>query len=299
MIDQAHIIGSGAIGSLLSANVQEKGTQVVRHVRSSTVECVTLYSGDKVRLVTKINDWQSISDNNALVVFPLKSYQIAAAIDEYLEFIPTACPIVLLHNGMGCYQSIAEKLSSHNVYLATTSHGAFKPTQYECVHTGLGLTNIGPATPNQHTKFDELVKNWFQQVLPPVSWHQNIEPALWQKLAVNALINPLTALHDIRNGQLASDQFRPQLEALAVELTAVANAENIDLSSQAVLATTFEVIKATANNFSSMHQDIHYRKPTEIDAITGYILQCADKHAKKCPNHRALYERVMALCRGV
>ncbi len=41
-----------------------------------------------------------------------------------------------------------------------------------------------------------------QGVLPDVAWHNNIRAEMWRKLAVNCVINPLTALWNCPNGKL-------------------------------------------------------------------------------------------------
>lgn len=295
MIEQTHIIGSGAIGSLLAANAQLQKMNLVRHVRDTVVNTVTLRDGENVHLNTAINDWQQPKQGLALVILPLKSYQIVPALEQYLASIPTGSAIVLMHNGMGCFEHVANLLANHYVFLATTSHGAFKPSNSKCIHTGLGTTNIGTAGSRKNNQISNAILSWFEQVIPPVTWQANIYHALWHKLAINALINPLTALHDIRNGELLDEQFTSILEALAGELANVTDAEGIELDKDQILTKTNAVIEATASNYSSMHQDVKHQKRTEIDAITGYILQRADKHAIKCPTHRALYEKVVAL----
>ncbi len=55
----------------------------------------------------------------------------------------------------------------------------------------------------------------------------NITQALWNKLAINCAINPLTAIHQCLNGKLAAESYRSILDSIIEEVVAVMNAENI------------------------------------------------------------------------
>lgn len=297
MFKHIHIIGSGAIGSLLAVNAQLTHSKVIRHIRGTAVESVTLLNGSSIKLETMTNYWPQSFAEESLIILPLKSYQIAHAINQYANCFPKNSAVVLLHNGMGCYQQIAHELSEHFVYLATTSQGAFKPSEIECVHTGTGKTTIGAVGINQSRSVHQAVLSCFQSWLPPTQWDLNINAALWQKLAINALINPMTAIENIANGALKDKKYLALLTRLADELAVVARAENIHLDSASILTTTLDVIKSTANNFSSMHQDVKYKRKTEIDAINGFILERAKGHDIPCPSHQAVYDKIKRLAK--
>lgn len=53
-----------------------------------------------------------------------------------------------------------------------------------------------------------------------------------------------------------------------------------------------QVIDSTAENISSMLQDIHALRHTEIDYITGYLLKRARAHGIAVPENARLFEMV-------
>lgn len=295
MVEHIHIIGCGAIGSLLAAKAQLNKYPVVRHIRSEPVTSVRLVDQQIVHLNTLQNCWPASSKGQNLIILPLKSYQVAAAIAQYVEYFPPNSGIVLLHNGMGCYESVANALTPYPVYLATTSVAAFKPSVTHCIHTGDGKTQLGAAGHTKNKAMQQSILSCFQSLLPSVQWQADVHRALWQKLAVNSLINPLTAIHNIANGQLLEPQYTEQLAGLAGEIADVTKAENLYLSKSEVLTTTFDVIRKTANNYSSMQQDVKHKKTTEIDSINGFLLDCAKKHGINCPYHQAVYQGIKAI----
>jgi 2-dehydropantoate 2-reductase len=128
-----------------------------------------------------------------------------------------------------------------------------------------------------------------QSVLPDVAWHNNISPATWRKLAVNCVINPLTALKDCRTAICAT--IRRRLPHLS-EVAAVMEREGIHTSAENLLFYVDQVIESTAENISSMLQDIRAQRHTEIDYITGYLLKRARAHGIAVPENARLFELV-------
>jgi 2-dehydropantoate 2-reductase len=106
--------------------------------------------------------------------------------------------------------------------------------------------------------------------LPAVSV-PDIGTWIWRKLAVNAAINGLTSLGGFENGMIASNaSLLDAAEVIAEEVASVARARGIELGGmrQVILETAV----ATANNRSSMLQDLEARRLTEVDAIHGAVL---------------------------
>ena len=108
---------------------------------------------------------------------------------------------------------------------------------------------------------------------PAVSWNPEIKAALWTKLAINCAINPLTGLEQVKNGELADQKFGDTLSSIVEELTKVMQAEEIACSFDELEASIKQVIQATAQNNSSMKQDMFYQRKTEIDFITGHLIK--------------------------
>jgi 2-dehydropantoate 2-reductase len=121
----------------------------------------------------------------------------------------------------------------------------------------------------------------------------NIKLAQWQKLAVNAVINPLTALFDINNGKLLTlAEPNAMVAPLCAEIASVAGAESIALNADSIEAEVHRVCRLTSANISSMLQDVRQRRDTELAYINGYLQRCAARHGIDTPLNRQLISKL-------
>ncbi|TCD65670.1 2-dehydropantoate 2-reductase (Ketopantoate reductase) (KPA reductase) (KPR) [Steccherinum ochraceum] len=139
-----------------------------------------------------------------------------------------------------------------------------------------------------------------------VSWLPiyDIQMAMRQKVVVNAVINPLTALLDCKNGKLMEHRHARNLcRAICWEAEVVFRAQweherrdTDDMSTFPIVLQTkhlehlcFSVASATANNISSMLADVRLRRPTEIEYMTGYLIRLGRKYGVRTRTNLALY----------
>ena len=124
----------------------------------------------------------------------------------------------------------------------------------------------------------------------------DIESELWMKGVINASINPLTAILKCLNGELLEDEGVLGISHLACdEAVAVAEGIGVRLSPGDQFEKVKEVMRATAQNRSSMLQDLERGKRTEIDEINGEIVRRAGLMGVPVPVNRTLWMLVRAL----
>ncbi|STM20235.1 2-dehydropantoate 2-reductase [Escherichia coli] len=169
----------------------------------------------------------------------------------------------------------------------TTTHAARRDGNV-IIHVANGITHIGPA--RQQDGDYSYLADILQTVLPDVAWHNNIRAELWRKLAVNCVINPLTAIWNCPNGEL---RHHPQeIMQICEEVAAVIEREGHHTSAEDLRDYVMQVIDATAENISSMLQDIRALRHTEIDYINGFLLRRARAHGIAVPENTRLFEMV-------
>jgi len=237
--------------------------------------------------------------------------------------------------------------------LASNTHGAFATNFYHVVHAGDGSIVFGIAPDSQGRDFeaglydesipadqrrlrlidisppDDLQPERYKSLRATVaalllmesldtSWRSFADLQLVQrrKLAVNAVINPLTALLDCRNGNLFEHSQARELSAhicdeAAAVFTAQMLAETelwwqdlqadgvdtssvqkptfpIPLTSKALQEEVLRVAAITRQNISSTLQDVRRGRNTEISFINGYLVDVGREHGVKTPVNSAL-----------
>ncbi|MBU2869279.1 2-dehydropantoate 2-reductase [Colwellia sp. E2M01] len=235
-----------------------------------------------------------------IILLCVKSYQIAAAIKNIAKQLSPNCIIILAHNGMGAVEEVVNLLpKSQRILTMLTTHGSLRNSPLNITHTGLGRSDIGQVN---RRLADELTAIEQQQLtallntaLPSVTFHQDIIEKQWLKLAINCVINPITAINGLDNGEVNNEQFSEQVNYILAEIVAVSKAEEINLSLAELQEIVRNVAKATAQNCSSMRCDVLAGKSTEIDYINGYIHRLGEKHNIATPENTRMWQAVKSL----
>ncbi|WP_436873477.1 2-dehydropantoate 2-reductase [Kosakonia sacchari] len=281
------VLGCGALGQLWLTALCKKGHEVQGWLRVPQPFCsvnVVDEDGSIFNESLTANDPEFLARSDLLLV-TLKAWQVSDAVKGLAATLSPSTPVLLIHNGMGTVEEL--KALANPLLIGTTTHAARRDGNV-IVHVASGTTHIGPAR-QQDGEFSYLA-DILQDVLPDVAWHNTIRPALWRKLAVNCVINPLSALHDCKNGDLRA--FPEEIQKVTREVAAVIEREGHHISADDLLSYVNQIIENTAENISSMLQDVRAMRHTECDYITGYLLRRARAHGIAVPENARLYEMI-------
>lgn len=128
-----------------------------------------------------------------------------------------------------------------------------------------------------------------------------------EKLAINAVINPLTVIFDCLNGELFNRlPIRALIRGLLAEISSVllsiippsttalveSPATEARFSTKGLAKTVEDAVLKTAQNISSMRQDVLAGRITEIHYINGYIVKRGTERRIDCRLNRALLQMV-------
>ncbi|MFD2125186.1 ketopantoate reductase family protein [Paenibacillus xanthanilyticus] len=209
--------------------------------------------------------------------------------------------VLCLQNGIGHLPRIVGALPAGTLVVpAISTEGALRESPGKVRYTGRGNLIFGPLHPGMRSaEEEEITQKMLVSVLAEAGisaeLSNQMENRIYEKLLINAVINPLTAIFGVKNGELPLHPSRLRLmSALFMESRAILERSGLSEeygSWEKVLA----VCEATAANESSMLRDVQAGRTTEIDWINGGIAELARAAGIRSPLNDAVAAMVRAL----
>ena len=301
-----HILGAGALGCLFAHRATRAGYEVVLLTREP----------ENQRVITLVKDHQEITqqfptqctrDANHIsnLLIATKSYDVLSAAGCVVDALTPASQVAVLSNGMGYHDALNALIPSHNLIAATTTAGctlldsssANGVLSERYKQSGEGMTFFG-----HWTLQSEGIPEWLRPLLESFqqcSWSSDIKPLLLQKLVINTVINPCTALNDIPNGALADEPWRKLVQQAVEEVDQILASKHRGILMHPVGDLVDQVIIDTAGNTSSMLADVRAGRQTEHEAILGFLLEQQAKAAEATPLLTSWLEALRSRARGL
>jgi 2-dehydropantoate 2-reductase len=285
------VVGAGAMGSLFGALLAEAGNEVwlydiwQEHVQTINQAGLQIERDGNTRVVEvkATNDPGQIGLTDLVIIF-VKSTRTSSAAKTAQSIAGSDGSVMTLQNGMGNADKIAELIAPQRILAGTTSHGATLLGPGNIRHAGSGPTTIGSwAATKDGLDRAEQFADFFNRAGIGTEAVADVRSVVWNKLLINIGINAITALTNIKNGQILDLEITQELSRAAVrEAVDVARKLNVKVYDDA-MDIVFKVAEATALNRSSMGQDVDNLRPTEIAAINGFIVREAERLGLAAP----------------
>ncbi|VVO15692.1 putative 2-dehydropantoate 2-reductase [Pseudomonas fluorescens] len=289
-----HVLGAGSLGTLWATRLARAGLPVRLILRDQArlqayraAGGLTLVEQGQARLHEIPGETVDSAGPITRLLVACKAYDAEKAVAQLASRLTPDAEVILLQNGLGSQDAVAARVPQARCIFASSTEGAFRDGDWRVVFAGHGYTWLGDAShPTPPTWLDDLQQSGIAH-----EWSADIVTRLWRKLALNCAINPLTVLHDCRNGGL--QQHHCEVATLCAELT-----ELLERCGQPAAALDLQheverVIQATAANYSSMHQDVTSGRRTEISYLLGHACAVASRHQLNLPHLNQLQQRLI------
>jgi len=185
-----HVLGAGAIGGLFAQSLARAGSDVTLVLRTPAIATTLIIegTGQRAELSLPCVDARSCGPVSHLLV-TTKAHDAHTAVASIANRLGRDTVLLLMVNGMGIAEQLQKAYPHLSIYCGTTTEGAYRVAPLRIHHAGHGATRIGRRGQKQPPQ-------WFDTWslgLDNCRWDPQIDAALWEKLAINSGINPLTA----------------------------------------------------------------------------------------------------------
>jgi 2-dehydropantoate 2-reductase len=285
------IIGGGSIGLLYAYYLSEQQS-VCLYVRSKEqmeqLQAEGLFlerDGEKYQRFLHVQLYSEWRGDEDITLIAVKQYHLLGLMELLYTYSRSNKALLFLQNGMG-HLKYLDRIEGE-IYVGTVEHGAMRTNLNSVVHTGKGLTTIA-LYQNSDSKFQKCSQLINDERFPFII-EAEYEKVLLKKLVVNAVINPLTAILQVKNGELIHNSYYYQL----VKMIFIEIEQSLQLKNKTqYFENVVLVCKKTAHNHSSMLCDLEEGRTTEVDAILGYILEKAAEREINTPIIETFYQAV-------
>lgn len=268
------VLGAGAVGSTYGALLSKKEdvTLIGRkaHVDAINRNGLFLYGEFEgrynVKAATEIREIPS----NSLVILSTKVTGSETAVKGIKHLLKKDTIILLVQNGLGIEEIVRNILPHHEVIRAVVILGAefLEPGKI----TGVTLRRVDLEKSRSSRKIAGLLKDC--GLVVEIS--ENIAVPVWQKLTANNVLNPLTAIFQVKGNQIITDSLKLVRHGIIDECLEVGKAEGIEIDS--AIKEMIDVGVSNFYNYSSMAQDLIKKRKTEIDFLNGKVVDLGRRH---------------------
>lgn len=297
------VLGAGAMGSLFGGLLAMAGHEVwlidiwLEHLEAIKKKGLKIRRKEGEHLIRDLRavfSPEEVGTAELVLVF-VKSTATEKAVRGARALFGEETTVLTLQNGLGNVEQIASVVPLSRIIAGTTAQGATVLGPGEIYHAGEGPTAIGELQ-GPPTERVERIAEAFNSAGISTQISENVMGLIWAKLLVNVGINALTALTGLKNGELLQFPETVELMEMAVmEAWEVAKAKGIEIPLEDPVSHAKEVAKLTADNRSSMLQDVSNKRKTEIDNINGAVVREGRALGIKTPVNATLTNLVLMM----
>lgn len=293
------VFGAGALGSLVGGLLSQHHDVTLLgrkpHVEAVRAQGLRITGATQLVARPRVALSAGEADTPDLLLLTTKAYDTARALRDARPLLGPHTAALSLQNGLGNLEAMRAVVGDGLALGGVTTHGVTFVEPGHIHHAGVGYTKVGGVSPASRPLAAQVAEALTLAGMATEAT-ERIEAEVWAKAILNAGINPLTAITGLPNGQLlAQPGLKDLMERTVAEARDVALAAGVALPNADLVERARTVARLTADNKSSMLQDVERGRRTEIDSVCGAIVAAARQAGTEAPLNAAL----LALVKGI
>lgn len=310
---KALICGSGAIGIAIGASLIDSGVETTFFAKGKTKDAILNGGIKRIGLFKEItipkenvqvfDKYNTINDSFDYIIISSKTTSnedIALNLDKNRNLLKDNGKIVIFQNGWHTDKEFLKYFTKEQVYSARIITG-FERTE----------RNISKITVHADPVFIGSLYGFSEDAVKPLAeaidksgipceTTMEVSKALWAKMLYNCTLNPLGAVLRVNYGKLADcENSKFIMNNIIDEIFKVMEASNNKSywnNADEYKKDFYEkLVPSTYDHRASTLQDIERKIKTEIDTLTGSIIELGNKYNIDTPYNKMMYNLIKSI----
>lgn len=295
------VIGAGAMGAIYGGRLSLHNEVTIVDVNRQIVETIN-QRGLLIDEDGRTNCYHPVAmagsehqEPSDLVILFVKSTFSRAALEANKGRIGPQTRLMTLQNGAGHEALLKEYACQEHIIIGTTEDNGAVLAPGHVRRGGSGKTNIG-VLPGVNAEYLKIVKEAFDSCGFTVKIHDHIQYLIWEKLFTNVSLSVLTGVLQVDMGYIAADPYAWEMaEALIHEAVMTAAAMGLIFDEKEVAQKVRLTSMGNPCGCTSIRADLRDGRQTEVDTISGAVVQAAKKMGQPVPYHEWMVAMVHAM----
>ena len=285
------ILGAGGVGTAIGAALAEKYYEKTLLIgRKAHVFALNLKGCEITGSVNKTVRSRAAEEinfllENTLLIVAVKITVLEETLRNIQPYITNSTSVLLVQNGYGV-KNIANRalfglVHPESIFQAIATMGAVlsAPGQLELYPGGLKA---------EKAFADSVYGDIFKDTFLDYKVTSDLEKAIWIKLVINSIVNPLSVIFRAKNKVIAEETLNDLKDSILQEGLKVAASEGYE-----IILTVGEINEfIRSDNRTSMLQDYFKKRLNEIDFINGSIINIGQKNGIDATVNKLIYSIV-------
>ena len=288
MVNEVCVIGGGAVGGVIAYYLYRSGVRFIPVYYSSLESIREIEENHGLLVIDKPRGQEVLvpitprSASNPIdkchfVFNAVKAYHVDESLLLARKILDPGGVLLMLQNGFGSLEKAEEFIIHGKVAAGVVYYGAERVSRSRILYHGGGVVIAG----SRKTPCPELFElaTLFRIGGLDFRLTNNIDFYRWLKLALNAVVNSITAITMARNKIVLEPEAQWIAKMIVREVVEAARVHGYEFSEERLLEYINRNVEAVAENSSSMLQDLTRGSITEVDYINGYVVRTLGERA--------------------
>ena len=308
------VIGSGAVGIGLAASMLSQGADISIFARDKTAKAIKENGIKRCGLFThyeftsdEVNvyeTYEEIPKETIEYVFitskTTANDDISKKLNTHRDILKEDFKIIIFQNGFGNDAAYLRFFDKTQVFSARVITGFTRPERHiseVTVYTEpLLIGSLQKQDPSELQPIADMITSSGIQC----KLTDEVDKYLWAKMLYNCALNPLGAILDVNYGKLTENEYSKEImDSIIDEIFDVIKASGYETlweNSQEYKDIFYsKLVPDTYNHYSSTHQDIKRKIKTEIDSLTGKVIELGEANKVDVGTNKIIYNLIKSI----